>query len=100
MNALRESAAVLDPFDTPFTPRDEQAALAVLDNMSMLRSVPHWLRTGQPRELWPLRVKELGYTGIPVPAPSRPESYVGKPLGAAFGVAGQTQPPRRLQVWP
>jgi hypothetical protein len=93
-----QSASLLDPFDLQFDPRDEAAALAVLDNLSGVRSVPYWLRTGRPKELWPRAIKQLGFRGIPVPVPARPEVNTGKALGAANGAAGQTQPPRRLQV--
>lgn len=95
---LWEKASVLDPFDTPFEPRDESTMLAVIDNLSAIRSVPHWLRTGRPRELWPASITALGYSGIPVPAPTAAANNVGKPLGAGAGSVGAAQPPTRLRA--
>jgi len=95
---LWEKASVLDPFDTEFIPRDEAKALAAVNNLSSVRSVPHWLRTGKPRELWPAAVTALGYTGIPVPAPTEPDVHKGKALGAGAGSVGQAMPPLRLRA--
>tara|TARA_R110002051_G_scaffold314950_3_gene392647 strand:+ start:13030 stop:14433 length:1404 start_codon:yes stop_codon:yes gene_type:complete len=95
---LWERASVLDPFDTPFEPSDVPAAEAVLNNIAAIRSVPSWLRSGSPRELWPSAVKALGYSGIPVPAPSDSEGASKRPLGAAVGSASAAQPPIRLRA--
>jgi hypothetical protein len=90
-----ESAALLDIFDLVFEPKDEARALAVLDNMAIIRSVPSWLRTGKAPVLWPIAVKEIGFTGIPVPTPS--DGRVSQlPLGSGKGAAGKTRVPRRL----
>jgi hypothetical protein len=95
---LWESASLLDPFDTVFERKDPAGTIAVLDNLAAIRSVPHWLRANyQAPALWPISITDLGYGGIPIPAPSRNPRYKGKPLGAAAGVAGQTRPPARLR---
>lgn len=93
-----ETAFLLDPFDVQFEPRDEKRALAVIDNLSALRAEPSWLRNGRAPELWPLAIRDAGFSGIPVPLPSRPESHIGVPLGAPVGASGQTRPPRRLRM--
>jgi hypothetical protein len=97
-DALWEQASILDPLDVPFTPKDQDGMLAVLDNLSMVRSVPYWLRTGRAPELWPSSVKALGFDRIPVAEPSKPAEFVGIALGAASGNAGQTRAPKRLRV--
>jgi hypothetical protein len=91
-----ETASLLDPFDVVFDAKNEKAALAALNNLSLVRSVPAWLRTGKAPTLWPHPIRELGYTGIPVPAPSRPDTHVGAPLGAGKGATAATRPPVRL----
>lgn len=91
-----ETASLLDPFDLVFDAKDEQWSLAVLDNLSMIRSVPHWLRTGTAPVLWPEPIKELGFTGIPVPSHQGVDDADRLPLGAAKGAAGRTRVPRRL----
>ncbi|WIB65736.1 hypothetical protein [Curtobacterium sp. MCBD17_040] len=95
---LWRPALLLEPAVVPFTASDTTAAAAVLRNASMLRGVPHWLRTSDTPILWPQKVSELGYPGLPVPAASRPETYKGKPLGAGHGVSGATRPPKRLRT--
>ena len=94
-NALWEKAGLLDSFALVFEPSDPEWALACLDNLSMVRSVPHWLRTGNPPQLWPLAIKALGFTGIPVPS-AHPDDRERLPLGAGKGAAGRTRVPRRL----
>ena len=98
--ALWEQASILDPFDVLFTAKDPEGALAVLDNLAMIRSVPHWLRTGRAPELWPSSIREIGFDGIPMAEPVRPTQTVGLLLGAASGSAQQTRPPRRLRARP
>lgn len=93
---LWEKASMLDPFDTPFEATDDGRARSVLDNLSLIRSVPPWLRTGRGPVLWPHPIKELGFTGIPVPAPSELSRHVGLALGAGKGSVGPTRPPARL----
>lgn len=93
-----EPVSILDPFDVEFEPVESFRPLDVVNNLSGLRSMPAWLRTGGSPELWPLAVKEAGFGGVPVPLPSRPESHIGSPLGAGTGVGGQAQPPRRLRM--
>lgn len=95
-----ESAAILHVFDTPFNPAVGTDPLAILDNLAMIRSVPYWLRTGTPPELWATSVTKLGFKQIPVAMPSRPSEYVGIPLGAASGGRGQVRPPKRLRSRP
>jgi hypothetical protein len=95
-----ETASALDPIDTPFDPQPGWDALAVLDNLALLRSVPSWLRTGKAPELWPTAIKRLGFNRIPVTEPTKPLEYVGLPLGAASGATAQTLPPRRLRARP
>jgi hypothetical protein len=99
-DAVWEQASILDPFDVPFTSKEPEGALAILDNLAMIRSVPHWLRTGRAPELWPSSVKRIGFNRIPIADPVRPSDFVGIQLGAASGVAGQTKPPRRLRARP
>lgn len=96
--ALWEPASLLDVFDCPFEPADPAAALAVADNASMLASVPFWLRTGTPPELWEGAFARTGWDEIPVPAPSRPEMYEGRPFGEVSGLGGCVKPPRRLRT--
>lgn len=98
--ALWEQASILDPSDVPFTPKVPESALAVLDNLAMIRSVPNWLRTVRALELWPSSIQEIGFNTIPVAEPVRPSQTVGLRLGAASCSAQQTTPPRRLQVRP
>lgn len=97
VDSLWEEAGVLDIIDTRFEPRDWDP-LAAIKNLSGLRATPHWLRTEKPPKLWPLAIKKLGYTGIPVVAPSRPERHTGALLGAGRGAAAQTQQPARLRA--
>ncbi len=94
---LWKPALLLEPRVVPFTPNNPDTAQAILRNASMLRGVPHWLRRKDTPPLWPQKVSELGYPGIPVPAASRPETYKGKPLGQGHGVSGATKPPKRLR---
>jgi hypothetical protein len=94
---LWKPALLLEPRVVPFTPTSPDTATAILRNASMLRGVPHWLRRKDTPPLWPQKVSELGYPGIPVPTASRPETYKGKPLGQGHGVSGATKPPKRLR---
>jgi hypothetical protein len=91
-----EPVSALDVIDLPFQPATTFNPHAIINNLSMLRSQPARLRRGTPPQLWPTAITETGFNGVPVPAPTRPETYVGKPLGKAFGVSGNAQPPRRL----
>lgn len=93
---LWAKASLLDIFDTAFEPRYPEDALAVLDNLTGVRSVPRWLRTGDAPELWPLAIKALGFTGIPVLASEDPERERAV-LGAARGAAANVLVPRRLR---
>ena len=95
-SARWETASLLDPFDVVFEPTDPARAAAAVNNLAGIRSVPHWLRTGKRPTLWPHPIKQLGFDGIPVPTPSKPESHIGVPLGAGKGVTGATKPPARL----
>ncbi|WP_146073354.1 hypothetical protein [Cryobacterium sp. N22] len=95
-SALWQQASLLDTFDLEFLPTDSGRALAVIDNLSFVRSVPHWLRTGTSPALWPLAVTALGFTGIPVPELSATQAGPRMTLGAGKGAAGQTRVPRRL----
>ena len=91
-----QPASMLDPIDVPFDSEDPDWFTAAIDNFGILRQTPPWLRNGHHPEIWPLAIKARGYTGIPVPPPSRPETFKNKTLGAAHGVSGQARPPRRV----
>ncbi|TFD75412.1 hypothetical protein E3T54_11815 [Cryobacterium sp. Sr8] len=93
---LWEKASLLDVFDTPFEPLYPEDALAVLDNLTGVRSVPRWLRTGNPPQLWPMAIKALGFTTIPIPAPEDPERERVL-LGAARGATSTAGAPKRLR---
>lgn len=88
--------SLLDESDLTFTPAPTFDPLAALDNLTGLRAMPRQLRTGKPAQVWPEAVRLAGFDRVPVPAPTRPETYKGKPLGAAFGVSGDAKPPARL----
>ena len=68
----------------------------MLDNLTGVRSVPGWLRTGTAPELWPDAIKALGFTGIPVLA-SEEEERERAVLGAARGAAADVLVPKRLR---
>lgn len=91
-----EPVSLLDESDLTFTPSASFDPLAAVDNLAGLRALPPTLRTGNPTQVWPEAVRLAGFDRVPVPAPTRPESYKGKPLGAAFGVSGDAKPPARL----
>lgn len=91
-----QPVSALDVIDLPFDANPRFDPEAIIDNITLLRSQPAWLRRGQPPQVWTDAIRGLGFTGVPVPAPTRPATYRGKPLGAAFGVSGDAKPPKRL----
>jgi hypothetical protein len=97
-NELWERARFLDETSVPFKPKSRWAE-AALDNMSMLRGVPHWLREGRrPPEVWKVLLAATGRTKIPYV--QRGPSQAGRPtrpFGEAFGVAGAVLPPLRMR---
>lgn len=97
-NKLWERAALLNNNDLPFHP-DGSWPLDALDNLAMLRSVPHWLREGRnPPELWHTLLAEQKLKSIPVPPLSRPElAQRTREFGRSFGFASDTLPPKRLR---
>ena len=98
-DTLWERASFLSNGSLQFAPTGNWAE-AALDNMSMLRSVPHWLRGGRnPAELWPVLLADAGLDQIPVPPLSRPELTPGtRGFGEAFGFVGATRPPKRMRA--
>ncbi|QNE48714.1 hypothetical protein F1C58_16785 (plasmid) [Glaciihabitans sp. INWT7] len=97
--ALWERASFLSEDDVPFAP-DGDWATAVLDNMSMLRSVPHWLKEGRTApDLHRVQLAAAGLSKIPVPSISRPELTPGtREFGKAFGFVADTKPPKRMRL--
>ena len=97
-NELWERASFLDETSVPFKPRSRWAEDA-LDNMALLRGVPHWLRAGRkPPELWKVLLAGSGRTEIPiVQAVASPAGRPTRPFGEAFGVAGPVLPPKRMR---
>ena len=91
---LWQTVGLLDTTELGFEPSDPDASLAVLDNLSIVRSVPSWPQDRKRPVLWPDAIKELGFTGIPVLESEG--SAPRHPLGAAKGAAGRTRVPARL----
>jgi hypothetical protein len=98
-DALWERSKFLDNTDLPFHPTGDWAT-AALDNMSMLRSIPHWLRAGRtPPELWRVLLKDAGLKSIPVPPVQRSDiNPGGRKFGEAFGFVAATKPPVRIRT--
>ncbi|MBG6181377.1 hypothetical protein [Arthrobacter sp. CAN_A1] len=83
--------------DMDFVPWHTFDATALVDNSKLLTATPHWLRKGEHTHLIGTPMDRAGVQ-VPHPAPVRPELVKGRPLGAGVGVAGDTQPPARLQI--
>jgi len=83
--------------DYAFTPWETFDATAVIDNAPLLSATPHWLRTGSHTHLIGSPMGRAN-TGVPHPAPVRPELVKGRPLGAAVGNGGRAKLPPRLRV--
>jgi hypothetical protein len=96
---LWERASLLSNDDLPFHPEGTWAAES-LDNLSILRSTPHWLRRGRTApELWPVLLRAAKLTKIPVPLLSQPQIARGtREFGKKFGFVAATLPPRRVRV--
>jgi len=97
-----EPASALDVFDLPFEPdprRPEFDPFAVIRNTAPLLGAPIWLRDpSNIRQVFVEPAKALGFTGIPIPPPTRPETFKNGVVGAAVGRAGVAQAPRRLRL--
>ena len=95
---LWERASFLDESHLEFHPATDWP-LATLDNMAMLRSVPHWLREGRtPPSLTETQLAAAGVATIPVPVLARPELTPGtREFGAAHGFVAATKPPKRMR---
>ncbi|WP_455834081.1 hypothetical protein [Pseudarthrobacter siccitolerans] len=63
----------------------------------LLAATPHWMRGGDHTHLIGIPMGRAG-TGVPHPAPVRPESTKGRPLGGAVGNGGRAKLPPRLRV--
>lgn len=83
--------------DYGFTPWETFDATAVIDNSPLLAATPHWMRTGSHTHLIGSPMGRAN-TGVPHPAPTRPELATGRPLGAAVGNGGRAKLPPRLRV--
>ena len=95
---LWQRASFLSEADVPFNPSSDWA-LAALDNMSMLRSTPYWLREGRTApDLIPVQLAAAGLKSIPVPPMMRPELTPGtREFGKAHGFVAATKPPLRMR---
>jgi hypothetical protein len=95
---LWERMSFLDEDELPFHPKTSWATDA-LNNISMLRSTPYWLRGDRkPPEMYRALLKLSGRTEVPQVGLSRPDINPGtRPFGKAFGFVGDTKPPKRIR---
>ncbi|MEC5193210.1 MULTISPECIES: hypothetical protein [unclassified Arthrobacter] len=82
-----------------FEPWKTFDATAVIDNAPLLGATPHWLREAG-KDYTPLIGSPMDRAGeqVPHPAPAKPKTAKGRPLGSGVGRAGDTQLPRRLRI--
>lgn len=90
-----ENVSMLDPNDLPYTPSGD-THLAVLDNTSGMRSVPHWLRTGTPPELWEVSLERQGFATIPRLTGPTDKGRIRREFASATGAVGAAGPADRL----
>jgi hypothetical protein len=83
--------------DYDFTPWETFDPMAVVDNAPLLAASPHWMRRGDHTHLIGSPMGRAG-TGVPHPAPVRPEAVKGRPLGGAVGNGGRAKLPPRLRI--
>lgn len=98
-----ERASLLDIFEVPFDPVDDQESMAITENASMLLGTPHWLRTPDTMDLWPVHTDDIGWSGLPTPPPSRENRFSGQRSAASLGTLGVTRSPSRMRTssaWP
>ncbi|MDQ0863498.1 hypothetical protein [Arthrobacter globiformis] len=74
-------------------------ATAVIDNAPLLGATPYWLREAGKdyTELIGSPIERAGEP-VPHPAPAKPKTAKGRPLGTGVGRARDTQLPRRLRI--
>ncbi|WAB84973.1 hypothetical protein OVN20_05325 [Microcella daejeonensis] len=100
VGATWEPISPMDELELPLEPSARFDPTAVFDNVPGLRSQPAALRREATRQLWPEAVRAAGFTSIPAPAPARPGTYQGRPLGAARGASSTARAPKRLRLGP
>jgi hypothetical protein len=83
--------------DYDFTPWESFDPMAVVDNAPLLAASPHWMRGGDHTHLIGSPMGRAK-TGVPHPAPVRPEKTKGRPLGGAVGNGGRAKLPARLRI--
>ena len=94
-----QRAGLLDVIDTPLEARDPAGLTAVIDNAATLLGTPHWLRAPEHAPaLWPMLMETNGWSGLPVPPPSRSTRFSGQRPEAARGVVGATRPCERMRI--
>lgn len=83
--------------DYQFTPWKTFDSTAVIDNAPVLAATPHWMRRGDHTHLIGSPMDRADER-VPHPAPAKPASAIGRPLGAGIGRAKDTMLPPRLRL--